>query len=76
MAKKLLIADVAGGLATAVFALEGDALAAPLAWAGALGYCVQIFFDFSGYSDMAIAWAGFLDSGFRRTSTTRISPGA
>lgn len=54
MAKKLLIADVAGGLATAVFALEGDALAAPLAWSGALGYCVQIFFDFSGYSDMAI----------------------
>ncbi|HEX2862921.1 MAG TPA: MBOAT family protein, partial [Deinococcales bacterium] len=53
--KKVLIADTVAPLANAVFA-------APLpgfsdAWIGALAYTAQIFFDFSGYSDMAIGLA-------------------
>ena len=52
MAKKLLIANVMGGVADYVFALDEVNIA--LAWLGGLAYCFQIYFDFSGYSDMAI----------------------
>ena len=52
MAKKLLVADVVGRMVDAIFA--GSVLDARLAWLGAVGYAVQIFFDFAGYSDMAI----------------------
>ena len=54
MAKKLLLAEGCAAVANAVFALSPESMGAPLAWAGALAYCLQIFFDFSGYSDMAI----------------------
>jgi len=56
LAKKVLLADNAAPFATARF----DAVAAGAsldlldAWAGALAYTVQLYFDFSGYSDMAI----------------------
>ena len=52
MAKKLLVADIVGKLVDGIYA--GTVLDARLAWLGALGYAVQIYFDFSGYSDMAI----------------------
>ncbi len=52
MAKKLLIADTVGRMVDALFAAE--AMDARLAWLGAVGYAVQILFDFAGYSDMAI----------------------
>ena len=51
-AKKILLANPMGRVADAVFAAS-----APLpldAWAGAVAYAFQIYFDFSGYSDMAI----------------------
>jgi alginate O-acetyltransferase complex protein AlgI len=51
-AKKVLIADTVAPLADAVFALEEPSMAE--AWLGALAYTVQLYFDFSGYSDMAI----------------------
>ncbi len=54
MAKKLLISEAAAKIANAVFAADAGSLGAGLAWLGALSYCLQIFFDFSGYSDMAI----------------------
>ncbi len=54
MAKKLLLSEGCAAVANAVFALSPESMGAPLAWAGALAYCLQIFFDFSGYSDMAI----------------------
>ena len=41
----------------AVFALDGTVLDARLAWLGAIAYMLQIYFDFSGYSDMAIGIA-------------------
>ena len=52
MGKKLLIADIIGGMVDGIYA--GTAMDARLAWLGAAGYAVQIYFDFSGYTDMAL----------------------
>ena len=55
LSKKLLIADIVAGVADAAYG--GGALNAGLAWLGTLAYAVQIYFDFSGYSDMALGLA-------------------
>jgi alginate O-acetyltransferase complex protein AlgI len=55
MAKKILIANPMGHVADTAFA--SGALHAPDAWFGLLGYAFQIYFDFSGYSDMACGLA-------------------
>ena len=55
--KKMLIAVPVAGIVDSVFAL-GAGLDARAAWLGAAAYTVQIYFDFSGYSDMAIGLAG------------------
>ncbi|TGQ47839.1 MBOAT family O-acyltransferase [Mesorhizobium sp. M00.F.Ca.ET.216.01.1.1] len=54
--KKVIIADTIALWANPVFAAagKGDALQMFEAWGGALSYMLQIYFDFSGYSDMAI----------------------
>lgn len=57
LAKKVLIANVLGAEADRIFALGADDLTTPLAWLGILAYAFQIYFDFSGYSDMAIGLA-------------------
>jgi alginate O-acetyltransferase complex protein AlgI len=54
LGKKALIANTLGHTADAVFAVPGHELATPLAWLGIVCYTLQIYFDFSGYSDMAI----------------------
>ncbi len=54
LAKKMLIANPLGEVADSIFILSGNDLTMPLAWIGILAYTLQIFFDFSGYSDMAI----------------------
>jgi len=54
LAKKLLLAGAASTAADAVFALGNAELDVRTAWLGALAYTLQIYFDFSGYSDMAI----------------------
>jgi alginate O-acetyltransferase complex protein AlgI len=56
LAKKVLIADNIGEYARPVFEAPGKgvALSAVDAWGGALAYTFQLYFDFSGYSDMAI----------------------
>ena len=51
-AKKILLANPMGRVADAAF--DARSLSAPDAWFGALAYAFQIYFDFSGYSDMAI----------------------
>ncbi|WP_018148454.1 MBOAT family O-acyltransferase [Henriciella marina] len=52
--KKVVIADSVAPLADATFAMSPQDLTLPTAWIGILAYTVQIYFDFSGYSDMAI----------------------
>lgn len=54
LAKKLLIANTMAIVADAIFALETGFINLPLSWLGAISYTMQIYFDFSGYSDMAI----------------------
>ena len=54
MGKKVLIANTLAYTADKVFALDSAAINAPIAWLGAVCYLMQIYFDFSGYSDMAI----------------------
>lgn len=54
LAKKLLLSNMMGQLADAVFGLPAGQVGAFAAWMGAICYTLQIYFDFSGYSDMAI----------------------
>ena len=60
--KKLLIADSLAPHVDRLFARH-DALGVVSGWAAALGYSLQLYFDFSGYSDMAVGLACLL--GFR-----------
>ena len=62
-ARKLLIANPVAETADAVFSLSDSQLSLPLAWVGLLAYAFQIYFDFSGYSVMAIGLGRIL--GFR-----------
>lgn len=56
LGKKVLLADHFAG--TAAFAFSAtDPLSAPQAWRGVLYYALQLYFDFSGYSDMALGLA-------------------
>lgn len=52
LAKKVIIADAAAPIVAQVFGMAAPGFAA--AWSGVLAYAVQIYFDFSGYSDMAV----------------------
>ena len=61
--KKIILGDNAGHIADNIFALSHEQLSTSLAWLGAAAYSLQIFFDFSGYSDMAIGMGMML--GFR-----------
>lgn len=54
LSKKLIIANNIGGVVDAVFALHGDERSVVLSWIGILGYLIQLYYDFSGYSDIAI----------------------
>jgi alginate O-acetyltransferase complex protein AlgI len=62
MAKKLLVADTLAPHVDRLFAHHG-ALGFFSGWAAAIGYSLQLYFDFSGYSDMAVGLAFLL--GFR-----------
>lgn len=53
-AKKILIANNIGSVADYVFAIPPDDLTFTVSWIGVICYTIQIYFDFSGYSDMAI----------------------
>lgn len=54
LGKKVLIANSMAIAADGIFAQDPNGLFAPAAWLGAVAYMMQIYFDFSGYSDMAI----------------------
>jgi alginate O-acetyltransferase complex protein AlgI len=54
LGKKMLLANVMAVPADQIFAIPAGQLTTPAAWLGATCYTLQIYFDFSGYSDMAI----------------------
>ncbi|QJT10716.1 MBOAT family O-acyltransferase [Oceanidesulfovibrio marinus] len=54
LAKKVFIANTMGALADQVMTLPPNEISTSLAWLGAICYTMQIFYDFAGYSDMAI----------------------
>jgi alginate O-acetyltransferase complex protein AlgI len=63
LAKKILIADILGAMVDEIFAMAPGTLSAPFAWLGLLCFTLQIYYDFSGYSDMALGTGRML--GFR-----------
>ncbi|MPZ83476.1 MAG: MBOAT family protein [Actinophytocola sp.] len=63
LCKKVIIADSLSPLADACFSTPNDEMTFSVAWMGALTYTLQLYFDFSGYSDMAIGVGRML--GFR-----------
>lgn len=52
--KKILLSNVLANVTTEVFATPFENFSTAYAWLGAICYSLQLFFDFSGYSDMAI----------------------
>lgn len=54
LGKKVLLADPLGIQADRIFLLPAADLSTPVAWLGAVCYTLQLYYDFSGYSDMAI----------------------
>jgi alginate O-acetyltransferase complex protein AlgI len=57
LAKKMIIANTFAKIADEVFKHNIDDLSTSFAWIGIISYTIQIYFDFSGYSDMAIGLA-------------------
>ena len=57
LAKKVLLADNLGAAFQSISALSSGSLSGGSAWLGAICYSLQLYFDFSGYSDMAIGMA-------------------
>lgn len=64
LAKKVLIANTMASVADKVFAIDGPGLSTGLAWIGLIAYTLQIYFDFSGYSCMAVGLGRMLGFDF------------
>ena len=64
LGKKVLIANLVSECADMAFELGGASLNAGAAWMGAACYALQIYYDFSGYSDMAIGLGTMLGFDF------------
>jgi len=57
LAKKLLLANTMGGVVDKIYGLMPSEINITVAWLAAITYALQIYFDFSGYSDMALGLA-------------------
>lgn len=57
LGKKIIIASTLQNVADSIFVLDPNTLSLPIAWLGMITYTMQIYFDFSGYTDMAIGVA-------------------
>jgi len=64
LAKKVLVADVIGAMVDRVYALPEGEVTFALVWVGTAGFMLQLYFDFSGYSDMAIGLGRMLGFDF------------
>ncbi len=65
LGKKVIIANIIAKCVDTIYALDGINLTGGLAWAGAVLYTLQIYYDFSAYSDMAIGLGGIFGFNFR-----------
>ena len=65
LGKKVLLANTLAQTADFVFSMKDSTLSLPAAWLGAIAYMLQIYFDFSGYSDMAIGLGRMFGFHFR-----------
>ena len=65
LAKKMLIANIVAAPVDEIFSLHPSHLSPALTWLGIVGYALQIYFDFSGYSDMAIGLAKMFGFDFK-----------
>ena len=54
LSKKMLLANTMGEIADKVFSQPVETFGSDIAWIGAIAYTLQLYYDFSGYSDMAI----------------------
>jgi alginate O-acetyltransferase complex protein AlgI len=68
--RKLLIADPLGTFVNTVFAADPASLGAGYAWLGLGSFTLQIYFDFAGYSDMAIGLARMLGFNLKENFNT------
>jgi len=59
LAKKMLLANPLGIITDSVFNISAGTITPAIAWMGAICYALQIYYDFSGYSDMAIGLGRF-----------------
>jgi alginate O-acetyltransferase complex protein AlgI len=64
LGKKLILADTMGSIVDPVFTLPANELSCGVAWLAVLCYTLQIYYDFSGYSDMAIGLGKILGFDF------------
>lgn len=64
LAKKVLIANTLGALATQIFSTDASLIGTGPVWLAIIAYSFQIYYDFSGYSDMAIGLAKFFGFDF------------
>lgn len=65
MGKKMILANPLGEVADNIFSLSPGEWTTPVAWLGIACYTLQIYFDFSGYSDMAIGLGRMLGFTFK-----------
>ncbi len=64
LSKKVILADVLAESVDQIFAMDVNTIPMGMAWFGAIAYTLQIYFDFSGYSDMAIGIGKILGYSF------------
>jgi alginate O-acetyltransferase complex protein AlgI len=65
IAKKVLISNTVAKIADDIWALEPQNMSTAVAWLGIIAYTLQIYYDFSGYSDMAIGIGRMLGFNFK-----------
>ncbi len=65
LAKKVLIANIVASVAERLFAPGAAGMTTPMVWIAAVAYALQVYYDFSGYSDMAIGMGKIFGFDFR-----------